>query len=159
MEVIVMVDQNWAIGKGGDQLVYIPADLKHFKETTLGHPIAVGRKTLATFPKGMPLKGRRNLILSQSMAEAPEGGEVFASLEDLIAAAPEDTFVVGGASLYEVLLPHCTKAYVTKVDKAYEGADTFFPNLDNHPDWVEESASPIQDHEGLSYVYVTYCRK
>lgn len=159
MEVIVMVDQNWAIGKGGDQLVYIPADLKHFKETTLGHPIAVGRKTLATFPKGMPLKGRRNLILSQSMAEAPEGGEVFASLEDLIAAAPEDTFVVGGASLYEALLPHCTKAYVTKVDKAYEGADTFFHNLDNHPDWVEESVSPIQDHEGLSYIYVTYCRK
>ncbi len=159
MEVIVMVDQNWAIGKDGDQLVYIPADLKHFKETTLGHPIAVGRKTLATFPKGLPLKGRRNLILSQSMTEVPEGGEVFSSLEDLVAAAPADTFVVGGASLYEALLPHCTKAYVTKVGKAYEGADTFFPNLDSDSQWVLDTVSPIQDHEGLSYVYVTYLRK
>ena len=73
MNVIVAVDRNWAIGKDGDQLVYIPADLKHFKALTTGHPAILGRKTLATFPGGKPLKGRLNLILSRNPDFAPEG--------------------------------------------------------------------------------------
>ena len=64
MNVIVAVDENWGIGKDGDQLVYLSQDLKRFKALTTGHPVILGRKTLATFPGGRPLKGRRNLILS-----------------------------------------------------------------------------------------------
>ena len=75
MNMIVAVDENWAIGKGGEQLIYISADLKRFKALTMGHPLILGRKTLATFPGGRPLKGRRNLILSRSPCFAPEGGE------------------------------------------------------------------------------------
>ena len=73
MNLIVAVDKNWAIGRDGDQLIYIPEDLKHFKALTTGHPVILGRKTLATFPGGRPLKGRRNLILSRDPAFAPRG--------------------------------------------------------------------------------------
>ena len=107
MNVIVAVDENWAIGKGGDQLVYIPEDLKHFKELTMGHPVILGRRTLATFPGGRPLKGRRNLILSRDPDFRPEGGEVYPDVDALLFAAPEDAFVVGGASVYRALLDRC----------------------------------------------------
>ena len=110
MNVIVAVDQNWAIGKDGDQLVYLSEDLKRFKSLTTGHPVILGRKTLATFPGGRPLKGRRNLILSRNTDFAPEGAEVFSDVETLRAAAPEDSFVIGGASVYRQLLPWCDTA-------------------------------------------------
>ena len=90
MNLIVAVDRNWAIGKDGDQLVYLSEDLKHFKALTTGHPVILGRKTLATFPGGRPLKGRRNMILSRSPGFAPEGAEVFQNLPALLEAAPED---------------------------------------------------------------------
>ena len=86
MELIVAVDQNWAIGRGGDQLIYISQDLKRFKTLTTGHPVILGRKTLDTFPGGRPLKGRRNLILSRSPGFAPEGAEVYLDLDALLAA-------------------------------------------------------------------------
>ena len=86
MNVIVAVDENWGIGKDGDQLVYLSQDLKRFKALTTGHPVILGRKTLATFPGGRPLKGRRNLILSRDPAFAQEGAEVFRDLEALRSA-------------------------------------------------------------------------
>ena len=86
MNLIVAVDENWAIGKGGDQLVYISEDLKRFKALTTGHPVILGRKTLATFPGGRPLKGRRNLIVSRNPDFAPEGAEVYPDLEQLLEA-------------------------------------------------------------------------
>ena len=88
MDLIVAVDQNWAIGKDGEQLLYLSQDLKRFKALTLGHAVILGRRTLSTFPGGRPLKGRRNLILSTTPGFAPEGGEVYPSLDALLAAAP-----------------------------------------------------------------------
>lgn len=157
MNVIVAVDRNWAIGKDGDQLVYIPADLKHFKALTTGHPVILGRKTLATFPGGKPLKGRPNLILSRNPDFSPEGAEVYPDLEALLARAPEDSFVIGGASVYSALLEKCRTAYVTKIDKEYP-ADCWFPNLDEDPAWEIVEESEPMDHEGLSFRYVTYRR-
>ena len=157
MNVIVAVDRNWAIGKDGDQLVYIPADLKHFKALTTGHPVILGRKTLATFPGGKPLKGRPNLILSRNPDFAPEGAEVYPDLESLLARAPEDSFVIGGASVYHALLDKCDTAYVTKIDKEYP-ADCWFPDLDGDPAWEAVEESEPMDHEGLSFRYVTYRR-
>ena len=158
MNAIVAVDRNWAIGKEGDQLVYIPADLKRFKALTTGHPVILGRRTLATFPGGRPLKGRRNLILSRSPDFAPEGAEVFPDLDSLLAAAPEDAFVIGGASVYEALLDKCDTVYVTRIDGAWE-ADCWFPDLDSLPGWEIAEESEEQEHEGLTYRYVTYKRK
>ena len=158
MNLIVAVDRNWAIGKGGDQLIYIPADLKRFKELTMGHPVILGRKTLATFPGGRPLKGRRNLILSRNPDFAPEGAEVFADAQALLAVAPEDAFVIGGASVYRDLLDKCDTAYVTKIDGEYP-ADCWFPDLDADPNWVVTEESEPLDHEGTAFRYVTYKRK
>ena len=150
MNVIVAVDQNWAIGKDGDQLVYLSEDLKRFKSLTTGHPVILGRKTLATFPGGRPLKGRRNLI--------PEGAEVFRSLEALRAAAPEDSFVIGGASVYRQLLPWCDTAYVTKIDRTFP-ADCYFPDLEQDPAWERTEERAPLEQDGIVYRYLTYRRK
>lgn len=158
MNVIVAVDQNWAIGKDGDQLVYLSEDLKRFKSLTTGHPVILGRKTLATFPGERPLKGRRNLILSRSPDFAPEGAEVFSDVETLRAAAPEDAFVIGGASVYRQLLPWCDTAYVTKIDRAFP-ADCHFPDLDQDPAWERTEESAPLEQDGIIYRYVTYRRK
>ena len=158
MNVIVAVDQNWAIGKDGDQLAYLSEDLKRFKSLTTGHPVILGRKTLATFPGGRPLKGRRNLILSRSADFAPEGAEVFSDVETLRAAAPEDSFVIGGASVYRQLLPWCDTAYVTKIDRAFP-ADCHFPDLDQDLEWERTEESAPLEQDGIIYRYVTYRRK
>ena len=157
MKLIAAVDRNWAIGKGGDQLVYIPADLKRFKELTAGGTVILGRKTLATFPGGRPLKGRRNLILSATAGFAPQGAEVFPSLEALLAAAPEDAFVIGGESVYRALLPYCATAYLTRLDAAFP-ADRYFPNLEEDGDWTAAEESGPLEHQGLIFRYVTYRR-
>ena len=157
MNMIVAVDENWGIGKGGDQLIYIPEDLKRFKALTMGHALVLGRKTMATFPGGKPLKGRRNLVLSRNPAFHPEGAEVFSSLEELLDAAPEDAFVVGGASVYQALLDRCDTAYVTKIQAAFP-ADCWFPDLDRCPEWRAEEESEPMEHEGVTFRYVTYRR-
>ena len=158
MNLIVAVDQNWAIGKDGEQLVYLKEDLKRFRTLTSGHTVILGRKTLATFPGGRPLKNRRNLILSRNPQFQAEGAEVFSSVEELVQRADGDAFVIGGASVYEQLLPYCDTAYITKIHAAFP-ADTYFPDLDKSEEWevVEESESLEQD--GIAYHYVTYRRK
>lgn len=158
MNLIVAVDKNWAIGKDGDQLVYLSEDLKRFKALTTGHPVILGRKTLATFPGGRPLKGRRNLILSRNTDFAPEGAEVFSDVETLRAVAPEDAFVIGGASVYRQLLPWCSTAYVTKIDRAFP-ADCHFPDLDQDPAWEQAEESVPLEQDGIIYRYLTYRRK
>ena len=158
MNVIVAVDQNWAIGKDGDQLVYLSEDLKRFKSLTTGHPVILGRKTLATFPGGRPLKGRRKLILSRNTDFAPEGAEVFSDVETLRAAAPEDAFVIGGASVYRQLLPWCDTAYVTKIDRTFP-ADCYFPDLEQDPAWERTEESAPLEQDGIVYRYLTYRRK
>lgn len=156
MNIIVAVDQNWAIGKDGDQLIYIPEDLKRFKALTFGHPVILGRKTLATFPNGRPLKGRRNLILSRNPDFAPEGAEVFSTLESLENAAATDAFVIGGASVYQALLNRCDTAYVTKIHQSFSNADCWFPNLDSLPQWQVVEEEPALEDQGVSFHYVTY---
>lgn len=157
MNVIAAVDQNWAIGKDGDQLCYIPADLKRFQALTTGHAVILGRKTLATFPGGRPLKNRRNLVLSRDPAFAPEGAEVFRDLESLRAAAPADAFVIGGGSVYQALLPWCSRAYITKIHRTWP-ADVFFPDLDADPAWTVVAEEAPLEHQGLRFQYVTYER-
>lgn len=158
MNAIVAVDENWGIGRGGDQLCYISADLKRFKALTTGHPVILGRKTLATFPGGRPLPGRKNLILSRDPNFTVEGAEVYHDLASLLAAAPADSFVIGGGSVYRALLSHCETVYVTKIMSTYE-ADTFFPDLDADPAWqVAEREEPLEEN-GLQFKYLTYRRK
>ena len=158
MQLIAAVDRNWAIGRDGDQLAYLTADLKRFKALTTAHTVILGRRTLATFPGGRPLPGRRNLVLSGKPDFRPQGAEVFSSLETLLAVAPADAFVIGGGSVYRALLPWCDRAYVTKIDAAYP-ADAWFPNLDEDPEWfAAEGEGPFAEG-GVSFRYVTYRRR
>ena len=158
MNLIVAVDENWAIGKDGDQLAYISADLKRFRELTSGHAVILGRKTLATFPGGRPLKNRRNLILSATPGYAVEGAEVYPSVDQLLANAPQDAFVIGGESVYRALLDKCDTAYITRILHAYP-ADRWFPDLDQAADWQEVERSQVLEEDGVPFCYVTYKKK
>ena len=160
MIAIVAVDKNWGIGKDGDQLIYIPEDLKRFKNFTTGNTIVLGRKTVATFPGGKPLKNRRNLILSRNPDYRPEGGEVYPSMEALLEQVTDtdNTYVVGGASVYNALIGACDRAYVTKIDAQYP-ADCWFPNLDEDPNWEVYEELEEMEHEGIKFRYVNYRRK
>ena len=158
MQLIAAVDRNWAIGRDGDQLAYLKADLKRFKALTTAHTVILGRRTLATFPGGRPLPGRRNLVLSGKPDFRPQGAEVFSSLETLLAVAPADAFGIGGGSVYWALLPWCDRAYVTKIDAVFPGADTWFPDLDAREDWTVEAEEPPLEEGGLPFRYVTYRR-
>ena len=138
MNVIAAVDENWAIGNRNELLVRIPADHKFFREETTGKVVILGRKTLQTFPGGLPLKNRENLILSGNENFKVKDAEVFNSIEELLERLKdydtEDVYVIGGESVYRQLLPYCDTAHITKIDRAYE-ADAFFPNLEVDPEW------------------------
>lgn len=162
MNIIVNVDNNWAIGNKNRLLVSIPNDMKHFREETTGKVVVLGRKTLETFPQGQPLKNRTNIILSGDRSFQVKGAEVAHSLEDLMEKLKryrnEDIYVTGGASVYQMLLPYCNVAHVTKVDHEYE-ADAYFPNLDTDGQWEVTADSEEQTYFDIPYRFLKYERK
>ncbi len=158
MQMIALIDRENGIGCGGRQIVYIPEDLARFRALTLGHTVILGRKTLACFPNGLPLAGRRNLVLSRSPGLQVPGAEVFSSLDALVRAAGPDAFVIGGESVYRQLLVHCDTVHLTRVDETFE-ADRFFPALENDPDWALCAQSEPMQSGALRFCYLTYRRK
>lgn len=155
MNAIVAVDENWGIGYKGELLARISADLRRFKALTTGHAVILGRKTLQTFPGGRPLPGRENLIMSTTMDVAPEGAKVFRTVDELLAYAPEDAFVIGGGSVYRELLPYCKKVYITKIHKSFPW-DAVFPDLDALDGWKITEMGETMEENGLAFTYVTY---
>ena len=162
MNIIVAVDANWGIGKDGDLLVSIPADKKFFRQETMGKVVVMGRKTLESLPGGRPLPGRVNVVLSRDPEYAPKDTLVAHSEEELdkILAEydKEDVYVIGGGSIYKLLLSRCSLAHVTRIDRAYE-ADTWFPNLDEDPEWEITGISDEQTYFDITYHFVRYERK
>ena len=160
MNAIVVVDQNWAIGREGDLLFSLPTDMKRFRSLTLGGTVILGRKTLDTFPGGKALPGRRNIVVSRNVDFDREGCEVATNLKaalDLAADTEDDKlWIIGGGSVYTALLSHCKRVYLTKVDAVAEDADTFFPNLDKLPAWeVERTSDPVTEN-GVTYRFIDY---
>lgn len=159
MDLIVAVDNNWAIGHKGNLLVSIPEDMKYFRETTMGSVVVLGRKTLAGFPNGLPLKGRDNIIFSANSDYTVRGGVVVHSKEELFEELKKypdkQVFVIGGGAIYEMLLPYCKIAYVTKIDYAYQ-ADTYFPNLDKLDNWRLIADSDEHTYFDLEYYFLKY---
>lgn len=162
MNCIAAVDENWGIGKGGKLLVSIPADMKFFRETTLGKTVIMGRKTLDSFPGGQPLKRRRNICLTRDLSFMREGVEVVHSVEEALALVAEEeadkVFVIGGETVYRQFLPYCEKAYITAIEYAY-AADAHFPNLDRDAAWECVSESEEGTYFDLTYVFKTYEKK
>ncbi len=161
MKIIVAADKNWAIGNKGELLVSIPNDHKMFRQETTGKVVVLGRKTLATFPEGRPLKNRTNIILSHNVSFTVKDAVVVHSVDELLECVKEystdDVYIIGGASIYEQMLPYCDTAIVTKIDTSYE-ADAFFPDLDKSPEWKIVSESEEQTYFDLEYNFVTYKR-
>lgn len=124
MNIIVAVDKNWAIGKENKLLVSIPADMKFFRSTTTGKVVVMGRKTLESFPNGLPLKNRTNIVLTKDknykVKDAIIVHSIEEALEELKKYASEDVYVIGGDSIYAQMLPYCDTAHVTKIDFGYE---------------------------------------
>ena len=160
MNAIVVVDQNWAIGRQGGLLFSLPTDMKRFRSLTLGGAVILGRRTLDSFPGGNPLPKRRNIVITHHTDLERPGAEIVSSLDAALAAVsdlPQDQiWVIGGGSVYAALLSKCQRAYVTRVEAAAEGADSFFPNLDKLPGWTVESVSEPVTENGLTYRFYDY---
>ena len=127
MNLIAAVDKNWAIGCKNKLLVSIPADMKFFRETTIGKVVVMGRKTLESFPNGMPLKKRTNIVLTHDKTYKVPDAILVHSMEELheeLKKYPsEDIYVIGGETIYKQLLDECDVAHITKID--YEFAFPF----------------------------------
>lgn len=161
MNIIVAADSNWGIGKNNQLLVSIPADMKMFRQETTGKVVIMGRKTLESFPNGLPLKNRTNIVLTGNKNYKANGAIIVHTIEELleeIKKYPSDeVYCIGGDSVYKQLLPYCDTAHVTKIDFAYE-ADSHFPNLDEMPEWKITAESEEQTYFDLEYTFVKYER-
>lgn len=162
MNLIVNVDKNWAIGYKGKLLVSIPEDMKFFRSETTGKVVVLGRKTLATFPGGLPLKNRTNIILTRNedftVKDAVVCHSVEETLEELKKYPSEDIYIIGGDTIYRQFLPFCDVAHVTRMEHAYD-ADAWFPNLDEDPEWELTGQSEEKTYFDLEFTFCRYERK
>ena len=165
LSMIVAHAQNQVIGRDGDLPWRIPSDLKFFKRTTLGKPVLMGRVTWESLP--FPLPGRPNLVLSRNSAYTAKGAEVFTSLEEMVGRGFElagelgadEVMIIGGARLYEIMMPHCRRIYVTEVQAEVEG-DAYFPKL-NAQAWKITAEEKLAKQPGDDYSVIVkiYDRK
>lgn len=165
MILIFAVDENWNIGYDGDMLVSISEDLKRFRKLTEGNIVIMGRKTFEAVPGQKALPNRINIVVTRN--EDFRGEELYIlndlkNLDDLLKKLDPNrkmqVFVTGGESIVRQLLPRCNKAYITKILKAFEKADTSLPNLDRDPNWQKFKDSNKYRHEELEYKFVDYKR-
>ena len=157
MDLIVAVYENWGIGKNGTQPIVVPEDRKHFRSVTGHSTVIVGDRTMKDFPGGKPLKNRRNIVLSIIPDFEADGADVAHSFDEAMSLVKEDeeTFVIGGASIYRLFLPFCRRAYITMIYVSPD-CDVWFPNLDELDNWVVEDDGELREHEGLFYRFMTY---
>lgn len=159
MKAIVCADKRWGIGKGNGMLFHVPADLKFFKEKTMGSTIVMGRATFLSLPGQKALPGRRNVVLADDDFIA-ENITVVHSIDELMReiADDESVFLTGGAAVYEQMIDFCDEAYVTRVDADGE-AEKFFPDLDNRAGWRLAKRSEPQESNGYTFTFDTYVKE
>ena len=162
MNMIVAVDNNWAIGCKNQLLISIPADHKMFRKETLGKVVVLGRKTLETFPNGLPLSQRTNIILSNNKDYKVKDAAVVHGIEELLEELKQyntnDVYIIGGETVYRQMLPYVDTVHVTKIDREYE-ADAFFPNLDKMSDFKITAISDEQVYFDTTYTFEKYERQ
>ena len=159
MIAVVAADLRNGIGREGGLLCHLPGDLAHFRELTMGKTVILGRRTLATFPGGKPLAGRRNIVLTRDPGFTCEGAVVCHSVDEVLAVCadtpPDGVCVIGGGTVYAQFLPHTHKLELTRIARVFD-ADTFFPFAAG--DWVlTDESDPIEEN-GIAYRYCTYTR-
>lgn len=166
MQLIAVVDKNWAIGMNGRQLVEIPGDQKMFRKETEGKVIVMGRKTLLALPGERPLEKRINLVLTTDLQFQVKGADVCHGLDEALLKLAEykaagicrdaDIYIIGGESIYKQFLPYCDTAHVTFIDYVYE-ADTHMVNLEK-AGWELAETSDEHTYFDLCYEFRRYVR-
>jgi len=157
ISIIVAIAENYAIGKKGDLLCHLPADLKHFKDITSGKTVMMGERTFFSLPKH-PLPNRRNIVLTDVQGKTFEGAEAAYSIEDLrlkIEDLNEEAFVIGGGMVYRQMMPLADKLYITHIHHSWEDADTFFPEI-KEEEWIKTSEEYHEADEKNPYDF-TFC--
>ena len=153
ISIIVAIAENYAIGKKGDLLCHMPADLKHFKTITSGHTVMMGERTFLSLPKH-PLPNRRNIVLTDVKGKTFEGAETVYSLDEMVAkvSPDEEAFVIGGGMVYRQMMERADKLYITHIHHSWDDADTFFPVIDPTV-WKQLSAERHSADENNPYDY------
>ena len=160
VSLIAAVARNGAIGRGNDLLWTDPADQRHFRQTTMGCPVVMGRRTWDSLPaRFRPLPGRRNVVVTRNAGFDAPGAETAPSLDVALArlADASRVFVIGGGELYALALPVADTLVLTEIDAELDG-DTFFPPLDRTP-FAEVERLPQQAADGTRFAFVTYRRR
>ena len=156
VSIIVAIAENYAIGKKGDLLCHLPADLKHCKDITSGKTVMMGERTFFSLPKH-PLPNRRNIVLTDVQGKTFEGAEAVYSLDEMEKAVQgeEEAFVIGGGMVYRQMMERADKLYITHIHHSWEDADTFFPQIDPAV-WQQTSAEKHSADEKNPYDF-TFC--
>jgi len=150
--------RNGVIGHNNTLPWHLPEDLAHFKQTTLGQPVVMGRKTWESLPpKFRPLPGRTNIVVTRQTHWQAEGAVVAHSIEEAMQQCPNDAqvWVIGGAQVYAQAMPLATRAIITEIEADFEG-DAFAPTFDAN--WQETARSTHVATNGLNYSFVTLTR-
>ena len=162
LSLIAAVDKDWGLGKDGELLFSIKEDMQFFRRTTMDNVVIMGRKTLESFPGKKPLKNRVNIVLTRNKDYCAEGAVVVSSLDELDAELKKyegkEHIVIGGGEIYSLLMPYCTKAYITKVD-ATKDADTYLENLDQNSEWSLQKEDGAHQDENYTFVFCEYTKK
>lgn len=154
ISLIVAVDENFGIGKNNDMLWNLPKDMRHFKNTTLGHPVIMGRKTLESF--GKPLRGRQNIIVTRNPNYQKEGIDVVHTIGDAIDLASrnekKEIFIIGGGEIYSQSMIYADRLYLTRVHHTFPEAEVFFPIVD-FDEWDETFREKHETDEKHHYAF------
>ena len=160
MNIIVAIAENYAIGKAGDLLCYLPDDLKHFKALTTGATVVMGKKTFFSLPR-RPLPNRRNIVLTRDESFQYENTEVAHSIEELqkMLTADEKVFIIGGGEVYKQFMPLVDELQITHIHHNWDDADTFFPEIDSTI-WqcVNEERHEADEKHAYAFTFATYKR-
>jgi dihydrofolate reductase len=155
--IVVAHAANRVIGRDGELPWRLPADLRRFRELTLGGAVVMGRRTFESLPDPFrPLPERRNLVLSGDRSYRPQGADVFSSLDAALDACERDCFVIGGEVTYRQALPRCERLYATEIDAELDG-DAFFPEIDAAQWRCVQDGERLVEND-LGYTFRTYER-
>lgn len=159
ISLVVAIAQNNAIGKDNDLLWHLPADFKHFKETTSGHFILMGRKTFESFPKSLP--NRTHLIITrQKNYNVPDNCFAFASVNDALQFAQhqnqETVYVIGGGEIYKETISIANELVITHVNAVFEDADAFFPEITADWKMISEEFHKSDEKNNYDFTITVY---
>lgn len=155
IKLIAAIGKNRELGKDNSMMWNLPGDMRFFRTTTQGSTVIMGRKTYESI--GRPLPKRENIVISRNPELNINGVRMVSSLDEAIAAAKGDAFIIGGASIYTAALPIADELILTEIDMTYPDADVFFPEFD--PSLYTRRKIAVGEDDGVRYTHVSYVRK